>query len=219
MNTIIVPFKSIPQYDEFPEIILSKGFIFNKCYMTVTDWAGRKNMNYTVYLLFQTDLQRILCSVRHEIEGQITYVFFKHQEKGLAIGRIDDKPMYETEQKAAMELFGVITDAIIYILQEAEQRKIQLKTSGNSKVEYSRECKRSSALNKIYLLDDIINYMAVNMPDDAPHFHRTCPCWEVRGFYRHYKNGKTVWIKPHKRGKDRLTAEPKNNTYVADKNN
>lgn len=31
----------------------------------------------------------------------------------------------------------------------------------------------------------------------------TCPCWGVAGHYRHYKNGKTVFIKSYRKGKHR----------------
>ena len=30
-----------------------------------------------------------------------------------------------------------------------------------------------------------------------------CPAWGVRGHYRHYKNGKTIFIKSYVKGKDR----------------
>lgn len=33
---------------------------------------------------------------------------------------------------------------------------------------------------------------------------RHCEAWEVRGHYRHYKNGKTVYIAPYQKGKGRL---------------
>ena len=40
---------------------------------------------------------------------------------------------------------------------------------------------------------------------------RITDCWGVRGHYRHYKNGKTVYIEPYKKGKGRneKTAAPK----------
>ena len=31
----------------------------------------------------------------------------------------------------------------------------------------------------------------------------TCPCWGVRGHYRHYKNGKVVFIEPFMKGKEK----------------
>jgi hypothetical protein len=33
----------------------------------------------------------------------------------------------------------------------------------------------------------------------------TCEHWSVKGHYRHYKNGKVVWISPHERGKNKDT--------------
>ena len=41
----------------------------------------------------------------------------------------------------------------------------------------------------------------------------TCECWGVAGHWRTYKNGKKIWIKPYKKGKERNNAliySPKN---------
>jgi len=35
------------------------------------------------------------------------------------------------------------------------------------------------------------------------HNNITCPCWGVAGHYRHYKNGKTVFIQAYRKGKKR----------------
>ena len=35
------------------------------------------------------------------------------------------------------------------------------------------------------------------------HNNITCPCWGVAGHYRHYKNGKVVYIQPYRKGKKR----------------
>ena len=35
------------------------------------------------------------------------------------------------------------------------------------------------------------------------HAEITCPCWGVRGHFRHYKNGKVIFIEPHLKGKDK----------------
>ena len=34
----------------------------------------------------------------------------------------------------------------------------------------------------------------------------TCPVWEVRGHMRHYKSGKTVYVAPYRKGKERDSA-------------
>ena len=41
----------------------------------------------------------------------------------------------------------------------------------------------------------------------APVRHMSCPCWGVIGHMRHYKNGKEVWIKPYRKGKQRKNPE------------
>ena len=43
---------------------------------------------------------------------------------------------------------------------------------------------------------------------------RKCLCWSVRGHLRHYKSGKTVYIKPFQKGVNRKTETAKTNTYV-----
>lgn len=37
----------------------------------------------------------------------------------------------------------------------------------------------------------------------------TCPCWSVRGHYRHYLSGKVVFIAAYKKGKNRSSFTPK----------
>lgn len=36
----------------------------------------------------------------------------------------------------------------------------------------------------------------------------TCPCWEVRGHYRHLKDGRIIFIKSYKKGKLRKSVSP-----------
>lgn len=40
-----------------------------------------------------------------------------------------------------------------------------------------------------------------------------CECYGVRGHYRHYKNGKIVFIKPYKKGTKRNEGKPVNQNY------
>lgn len=43
---------------------------------------------------------------------------------------------------------------------------------------------------------------------------RKCLCWGVRGHKRHYKDGRVVYIKPYKKGRDRLKGEGEAKTYL-----
>lgn len=64
--------------------------------------------------------------------------------------------------------------------------------------------------NKIYLLDDIKLYDNC-VRDSGKEIQ--CPCWSVRGHYRHYKNGKVVFIQSYNKGKDRANVKPKAKEY------
>lgn len=70
--------------------------------------------------------------------------------------------------------------------------------------------------DKIFLLDEIVEYVDEQGLTAQPTGTHTitCPCWGVRGHYRHYKSGKTVFVKAFKKGKDRETAEPQDKIYT-----
>ena len=55
------------------------------------------------------------------------------------------------------------------------------------------------------LVQKVININTDSLNDFYGHGHHniTCPCWGVVGHWRTYKSGKRVWIKPHKRGRDK----------------
>ena len=65
------------------------------------------------------------------------------------------------------------------------------------------------------LLDDIISYVSNSYIPSASHHEIKCPCWEVRGHYRHYKSGKVVFVSSFKKGKNRETVKPKGKEYYA----
>ena len=40
--------------------------------------------------------------------------------------------------------------------------------------------------------------------DTTGRIEYTCPCWTVRGHWRHLRDGRKVWVRPYRKGKDRL---------------
>lgn len=69
--------------------------------------------------------------------------------------------------------------------------------------------------NKIYLLDEIVDYVNENGLTILPGKHIiNCPCWSVRGHYRHYKSGKVVFIKNYEKGKEKGKVKSKDKTYT-----
>jgi hypothetical protein len=45
----------------------------------------------------------------------------------------------------------------------------------------------------------------------------TCPCWSVRGHYRHYKSGKVVFVRSYEKGKDKGNSKAVDKTYIVGK--
>lgn len=75
-----------------------------------------------------------------------------------------------------------------------EEKRVQKK---NFKKKSKGKGQRKIRLLKSYTLirtEPIVSYR---------HGKITCPCWGVRGHYRHYKSGKVVFIAAYQKGKDR----------------
>lgn len=81
------------------------------------------------------------------------------------------------------------------------EKRVQKKSHGKKNI---RKGRRKVRLLKTYTL-------IRENPITLPHGHKkiTCPCWGVRGHYRHYKSGKVVFIKPYQKGKNRSNYSPK----------
>lgn len=63
--------------------------------------------------------------------------------------------------------------------------------------------KQSRRSNKLYLCKTYTLVKDWEVKIEHKKHNMTCPCWAVRGHYRHYKSGKTVFIKAYTKGKDR----------------
>ena len=126
------------------------------------------------------------------------------------------------------DVFGITTEiqnftdyilfaTLEYITLKSKEREKSQKGKSSHRQKYSREHRLSTTNNKIYLLDDIITYASEKYISESGHLEFTCPCWEVRGHYRHYKNGNVVFIKSYKKGKDKDKAEPKSHEYMLER--
>lgn len=98
---------------------------------------------------------------------------------------------------------------VFHIMNYPRDRK-QTRVSSHK---YSREYRLSTKQNRIYLFSDILKYVSDTYVPEGQHHSIQCPCWEVRGHYRHYKSGKVVFIPAYKKGKQRDKAEPKPKEY------
>ena len=71
--------------------------------------------------------------------------------------------------------------------------------------------KREVRLRNVYTIKS-----GISIKNIKPSKHLTCPCWGVRGHYRHLANGKVIFVKPYKKGKQRDKEELQvNKDYVS----
>lgn len=135
--------------------------------------------------------------------------FTKMQDFKMAASRLFKN--YE----ACLWLLTIITSYMVCIMMMGEERKRvirQQNSSDKKNVSHSVE-KGNKKKNRVFYLDDIVEYIA-NHTETESHHTIKCKCWDVRGHYRHYKSGKTVFIKSYRKGKQRDNVEPKSKEYI-----
>lgn len=62
--------------------------------------------------------------------------------------------------------------------------------------------RKQSKPKEEYKLFDVIRKYSKHINHNKHHY--SCEAWEVKGHFRHYKNGKTVWVKPFTKGKGKV---------------
>lgn len=106
--------------------------------------------------------------------------------------------------------------AVMAYIMTAKRERIQKKKTSGSSENNSEQYRKEHKPRKIYLLDEIVDYLNENgLTIQSSGTHKiNCPCWSVRGHYRHYKSGKVIFVENYKKGKDRDKIEPKIKTYT-----
>lgn len=96
------------------------------------------------------------------------------------------------------EYFERIVNNRRYIMNKLEERQKTIKEAkkikSNSK---HRKSNKKYEKKEIYLINELIEYVS----HSNRHHVITCEAWTVRGHYRHYKNGKVVFIQSYNKGK------------------
>lgn len=114
------------------------------------------------------------------------------------------------------DIAQLVLRTMIYIMNTPRDKITKPKTSIEKKEEIGKTTRiANSNTDKIYLLDEIVDYVNENGLTILPGKHIiNCPCWSVRGHYRHYKSGKVVFIKNYEKGKEKGKVKPKDKTYT-----
>ena len=102
---------------------------------------------------------------------------------------------------------------IIKLLEDRQRKEIK---SVRKCYDYKRknDLEENNDNGKVFLLSDICNYFYIEPKNEKRKNKINCPCWSVRGHYRHYKSGKVVFIKNYEKGKEKGKVKPKDKTYT-----
>lgn len=109
----------------------------------------------------------------------------------------------------------IVMRVMLYIMT-APREKVSKPKLPKEKTERKEKQSETIKENKVYLLDEIVEYVNENgltISQNGTH-KINCPCWSVRGHYRHYKSGKVIFVENYKKGKERENKEPKSKTYT-----
>lgn len=213
MNTIKVPFEIYRQavIIHKMEIPQFENFIFQDFNLVVD---GLREINPSYIVKWQKKELRSMFFTVHENGEKYGEYQWLMTGNDITRGTLFEIPPHgfpEKERKIARDAARLILFYMGYIMNYPRGHKQACLSSHR----YSHEHRVSTAQNKIYLFDDIVKYISEKYIPENEHHSIQCPCWEVRGHYRHYKSGKVVFIQSYRKGKDRDSAQPIAKQYIA----
>nr|DAE47948.1 MAG TPA: hypothetical protein [Bacteriophage sp.] len=213
MNIIQIPFDHKMFNESFSGSI--DNFIFDDFALLFTK---QENIEIALRVFFKcengdiTGTQIHLVKLHEEWIKNISYEVRLSDEKecGFNVFCNSDDEKY---LNIGFHITEIVFKTILYIMNTPRDKIIKPKTSKEKKEKTTRI--PNSNTNKIYLLDEIVDYVNENGLTISPGKHIiNCPCWSVRGHYRHYKSGKVVFIKNYEKGKEKGKVKPKDKTYA-----
>lgn len=226
MNTIIAKASDIPEFIVLPSKLLTR-FLFDEFKMIIHDDTFMIKARITIHNEESVNVELLepKDSIRHyslmktleDYNGQ--YDFYDDMGRKYCLcdallpgEEFDIDDIHSKSSEMRWSLTRDILKLMAYIMNKGFERSRIIRKSGMHKVVNHGEL---STNKKVYLLDDIVNYVSDSFVPTKERHEIQCPCWEVRGHYRHYKSGKVVFIPSYRKGKQRDTEKPKDKEYYA----
>ena len=216
MNTIIINENDIERIGDYENAHYFENFVFNDFklivkheeYKVIYNIHINKNVNEVNYRMIANGTYKDCKFIFTEDERGWEYIEKPNGEliddyiEALCKAKKSDDEIVESLSRA----YSLEIDFIIlvkqYIMNESYKRSvIQKESTKQVKTEVSDSNKNTTKqkTSAQYLLKSIIEYISCNRRK----FNITCECWNVRGHFRHYKNGKVTWVTPYEKGKKR----------------
>ena len=207
--------------------ILKNGFILNDFVFILMHDAIKRPFPITVKVEPDKNIMLIaVFSTKNLLKEQCNYGLRYDLMQGLGYWKFDANGKEaefknEEEEAAAFELFDICLQFMIKILDMSYDRAMKYKKNkallheDQETAEQNRRLSNKLFHTEIMLFKDLVIYTAQKYTPDELKRKYIKPVWQVRGFYRHYKNGNVGFIKPFLKGRDRDKGLPSDNTYIA----
>ena len=215
MNVIQIPFEHKMFYLEFDGELLN--FIYDEFSLLFTN---KNELSLGVTVFFESDNGDISGTQIHLVflnGNWIKNISYEIKLNEKSENRFDVYCNSFDKQyvNIGFEIAEIVIRTMVYIMNTPRDKILKpklLKEIAKNK----HKTLKTEKDNKIYLLDEIVEYVNDNgLTVSSNGTHKiNCPCWSVRGHYRHYKSGKVVFVKNYKKGKERENKEPKGKEYV-----
>ena len=214
MNTIIVDYEKVrPYFNDGTE----KEFIFDNFKLCVNS-SIHGQIKYKIRLsdgLAQGELKRIDDNGNEIVIGWVLSDGEYKNSYIKAVCFINGNPAGKEYNKAVVDEVRHLT-ALLDGIMSVPRKKETKKAVGSNKTPKTEKKDYHYKPKTVFLLDDIVEYINENGMSRTNHTRNAmkCPCWGVRGHYRHYKSGKVIFVKEYKKGKERANTEPKDKIYT-----
>lgn len=191
-----------------------KYFIFDEYEIITKDLSSDKDM---IYFIVEGDLIYIKALLydkkwvsikgRYNDETKIVEVIDINEVKIYFMNELkyNNKKAKNNAEKYFQRMMGYWISIRCYIMKVLKERgriikESKQKNENSSKNKTKKKNEPYVYENKeIFLFDELIEYLT---SPKGRHIIK-CQCWTVRGHIRHYKNGKEVFIRSYKKGKNK----------------
>ena len=207
LNEIIQLTKDREEFTKTWMHIIENGFIWNEFMLKVIEL----DQTYKVRIEENNNEQYInIKKIQYDKNGLVTKAYkyrlsiIEYLER-LKVFVIEARKKGVTEiYRENDELIDIIPPMqfMEYIIRESKKRTYEYVIKEEKEVTEHTKNKTVKNNKKEYNLLDAIKIYQKNEGEKRK-YEITCESWDVRGYFRHYKNGKVIWIAPFKKGKKR----------------
>lgn len=217
MNKIVITMKELTEMMKIPEKkeefveswlhIIEKGFIWNEFKLKVKEL----NQTYKVKIEGLLEEQKIkINKIQYDDYGLVIKTYKnevkvnEYLDKLVKLVKSQNKKDLKELYKENYDFIDILPPMafIEYIIRESKNRKYEyviIENKESKENKYKNKKQNIKSKQEYGLLDCIKIYQ--KKEGIRKKYEITCESWEVRGYFRHYKNGKVVWVKPFTKGK------------------